>query len=356
MLSFKPFKNAFGLDFSDLKLRLIQFRKSRGAFKLQCFNELDVPVGYIVNGEIKDFDGVQDLIKKLVNHPIEGKVTGNHVIVSLPERRTFIKVIDIPNIPEEEIYGAVKWEIERHIPVSIDEMYLAWQLLKNNNLSKELNKLKIMVAVAPKIIVDSYTDLLKKCELLPIVMETESASVTRCLINEKDQPDDAIIIADLGASRTSLIIYDSGVIQYTSTLDVSGNGMTNLIEQKLNLTFEQAEKAKIICGFDEKKGKGVIKNILNPLIQQLIKKIQESITFYQSHLTVGHKINTVLLCGGVSQMKNLNTILQQNLNLNVQMANPLVNLNKFKKTEKFTANHHLSFTTAIGLALRVFYE
>lgn len=355
MLSFKPFKNAFGLDISDLKLRLIQFKKSRGAFKLQCFNELDVPPGYIVSGEIKDASAVQDLVKKLINHPIEGKVFGSHVVVSLPERRTFIKVIEIPQIPEEEIPGAVKWETERHIPISIDEMYLDWQLLQNNK-PKDTNKLKIMVAVAPKLIIDSYTDLLKQARLEPIAMETESTAITRCLINEKSAPSDAIIIVDIGASRTSLIIYDSGAIQYSSTLEVSGNGMTNLIAQKLNLSFEQAEKAKIICGLDEKKGKGVIKNILEPINQQLIKKIQESISFYQTHFSNSHKISNVLLCGGVAQMKKLNTLIEKSLSLVVQIGNPLVNLPKFKKTDKFSANRYLSFTTAIGLALHIFNE
>jgi len=355
MLSFKPFKNAFGLDFSDLKLRLIQFKKSRGSFRLQCFNELDIPQGYIVDGEIKDTSAVQDLLKKLINHPIEGKILGNHVVASLPERRTFIKVIEIPQIPEEEIFGAVKWETERHIPISIDEMYLDWQLLENIKPVTN-NKLRIVVAVAPKIIVDSYTNILKQINLEPIALETESTAIACCLINEKAASVDASIIVDIGASRTSLIIYDYGVIQYSSTLEVSGNEMTNLISKKLNLTFEQAEKAKIICGLDEKKGKGVIKNILDSTIQQLIKKIQESITFYQTHYSDVHKINTILMCGGVSQMKKLNITIEKNLGMVVQLGNPLINLKNFKTTDKFTANRYLSFTTAIGLSLRIFNE
>lgn len=356
MFNFKPFKNAFGLDISDLRLRMIQFRKSRGIFKLQCFNELAVLPGLIVDGEIKNFNEVIKIIKKLINSPMEGKILGNHVVASLPERKTFIKVIEIPQIPTEEMEGAVKWEIERHIPISIDEVYLDWQLQDISNQEKKDDKLKVLVAVAPKNLVDSYIDLLKQSDLIPIALETESTAIVRCLAEKKLSTQKAVIIIDLGASRTSLIIYDKGAIHYTSTLEISGNEMTNLISKKLNLSFEQAEKAKIICGLDEKKGKGVVKNILEPTIDQFIRKIQESIMYYKTYFPRGNKIQSILLCGGVGQMKQLNTTIEKNLNIVVQLGNPLINLPKLKKSEKLTSSHHLPFTTAIGLALRIFFE
>lgn len=349
MFGTNKFENSFGLDFSDLRLRMIQFKKRGNGLKLICFNEISIPPGNIIESEIKNFEVVLDLVNKLIKNPIGGKLINNQVVASLPERKTFTKVIEIPKIPEKEINGAVKWEIEQHIPLSIDEVYSDWQLLKTDEKKKIC---KLMVAVAPKSIVDSYTSILKSSKLVPIALETESLAICRSLINQKEESKNAFIIVDLGASRTSLIIYDRKAIQYTATLEISGNSMTEMISKKLNLSFEQAEKAKIICGLDEKMGKGVVKNILMPTILELTKKIQEAINFYISHLPEGNPIKTVVLSGGVGQMKKLNAIIANNLKLEVIIGNPFLNVPKLKLIDKFNKDKYLPFTTAIGLALK----
>lgn len=45
---------AFGLDISDFALRLVNLRKGRGKIFLESFNEVKVPAGEIVLGEIKN--------------------------------------------------------------------------------------------------------------------------------------------------------------------------------------------------------------------------------------------------------------------------------------------------------------
>lgn len=162
------------------------------------------------------------------------------------------------------------------------------------------------------------------------------------------------------------------------SLPISGEEITAKICQALNLTQEQAEKAKIICGLDETKANGVIKDILADTIKNLTAKIKEAIVFYENYFSQRGQLNQILLCGGGANITNLDKIIGQEFPIEVKLADALTNLNeaKDKFNEIFMEKHSLdlktvminqsdkeknlsikqnssaTFTTALGLALR----
>ncbi|MFC1687840.1 type IV pilus assembly protein PilM [Patescibacteria group bacterium] len=347
MLLFNPLQKAFAIDISDLRLRLIQLQKRTRGIKLRCYNELVVPEGYIVEGEIKQPDKVVDLISKLVSTTKGGKVLSKYVVASLPERRTYFKVFSIPLVTDKEISGTIKWGIEQNIPVTMEEVSYDWQILSEN---KKTNQAKVTVAVIPKSITESYLELLRKAKLIPVVLETESSSIARAIVTEEDK-NSGIILVDLGASRTSLILIDSGAIYYSSTIDLSGHEMTQSISRALKLSPDQAEKAKHICGLDEKKGRGAIRKTILPLFNLLDKKVDEIIRFYESSMNKKNPLK-IVLCGGVSQMIGLQAYLSEILPAPVSIGDPLAYLPSMKEQKLLPSQRILPYTTALGLALR----
>ena len=53
-------------------------------------------------------------------------------------------------------------------------------------------------------------------------------------------------------------------------MPISGQDITDSIARTLDIKPIQAEKAKIICGLDETRAKGIIKNILADIIEELV--------------------------------------------------------------------------------------
>lgn len=349
LTSFNPFKNAFGLDFSDLVLRLVQFKRISKKIELHCYNELPLPTGVISEGEIKNQAKLKESIKKLLATAQGAKLNTKYVIASLPERKTFIKVIEVPKMAKGNLNDTIGWEAAQHIPMNLEEVYLDWQVVGEE---KDSGKLKVLVGVAPKNLVDDYTKVLEEVDLKPLALEIESVAILRSLIKEKEIAAEAKLIIDIGRERMTLIIYDQGTIQFTaSTSAISGRAMTETIASKLNLNSSQAEKAKIIYGLEAKKEGGQLIKALEPIVDQLVIKITEVINFYNNHFSNPNKLKTIVLTGGSSQLKNLDFFLKQKTGLKIEKANPLVNLTlEGKRTvpqEKI-----LSFPTAIGLALR----
>jgi type IV pilus assembly protein PilM len=346
------FKNPIGLDISDLKLRFFQLdQKKSKKILVKAVGEIAVPPGIIVDGEIKNESEVVNLIKKLFSQPLLGKISNKFINASLPEKKIFTKVISIPNVPEEEMFGTVKWGIEQNIPVVMDQVYFDW--CKVNNKKPTTNKTEVVVGVAPQSIVDTYTSVIEKTGYTLISLENESVAIARCLIDQQADVYDPLLILDLGKSRTNITTYANNTVQFTTTIDINGMEMTNMIASNLKLSFEDAEKAKIICGLDKMKGRGAICKILEPVMNRLVEKINESLIYFNEYLMPNQNIKTIILTGSVAQMVMLPVFLQEKLKMTVIIGDPWSNITNANRNPAKLQGHSLySFTTAIGLALK----
>jgi len=375
-----------GLDISDLSIKLVQLDKRRDKIKIRALSKLNLAQGVIVNGEIKDKVELIKAIKKIMSDPLYGKTSSEEVVACLPESKTFIKLIEIQKSPNHlaDIVGS---EIEKHVPMALNEIYYDWQIVK-----ELADKYLVLIGAAPKNIVNQYTEMLDEAKLSPIALEIEPIAICRCLLKEeasnlksikfgakiKAETSRNYGIIDIGANHTCMIFYSGNAILFTVSMPISGEEVTTKISQALNLTKEQAEKAKIICGLDENKANGVIKDILADTLKNLVEKIKEAISFYENYFPQNGPLNKILLCGGGANIPNLEEIIGKELSVEVKLADAMVNLpeekNKFNEifTEKHTLdlkstkldqadekknlsikqNYSATFTTAFGLALR----
>ncbi|MDO8260499.1 MAG: pilus assembly protein PilM, partial [Candidatus Magasanikbacteria bacterium] len=269
MILGKKSKFPIGLDISDLSLKLIQLKQKHGKIKIQALGRQVLPKGVIENGEIINEEELLKAINKIITKPKYGTVSSDEVIACLPETKTFIKTIRIDDNPNK-ISDIVEHEIEKHIPFSIDEMYYDWQTIK-----KSENYSLVLVGAAPKKIVDQYTQLLNNAKLSIRALEIEPISICRCVLPEESTKFDRKIsknyaILDIGAKRTSIIIYANNTVITSISLPISGEETTEKIAKTLEISHDQAEKAKVICGLDKEKAQGVISEILCEKIDNLV--------------------------------------------------------------------------------------
>lgn len=365
-----------GLDISDLSLKLIQLNKIRDKVTIQAVSKVDLPAGFFENGIIKNKEGIASAIKELINKPKFGKISTDDVVACLPESKTFVKIIDVEKTPNN-IKDVIEVEIEKHIPMPIEDLYYDWQIIKNYP-----NKQSIMIGAAPRKIVDEYIDLLSSAKLSIVALEIEPISICRSLLAEEGeqnkQPSNKNYgILDIGSTHTSLTVYSSGAVLFTVSIPISGTEITEKISESLKIDYQQAEKAKIICGLDENKAQGIVKKILDDMIKKMIEKIKESIDFYNMHFSSYGPIDELIICGGGANIENINEIIEKEIKIKTLSGDPLINIRKEEKEKlsnilmekhnldinlsnkkngeeknSITQDVSLTFVTAIGLALR----
>lgn len=363
-----------GFDISDSSLKLVQLDKSGDKIKVQAMGKMELEEGLFNKGEIIKKDMIVMAIKKFFNNPQYGKVSSDEVVACLPETKTFLKLIEVEKSPND-FNNVISAEIEKHVPMAIDEIYYDWQVVRNLR-----DRQFVLIGASPRKIVDSYTSLLEEAGLSVVGLEIESIAICRSLLPEesgayKGPCDKNYAIIDFGAARTSLTLYSKNTILFTISIPISGNNITEKIAKILDIDYSQAEKAKMICGLDENKAQGVVKNILANVIEELNYKINETLEFYKKHFSDRGPVSQIILCGGGANIKNLEKIISESTKINTILGDSLFNITKNKESiakilkevkygvtnrkdvlsknnEIFNNEPDSSFATAIGLALR----
>jgi len=389
-LTLKP--ESFGLDISDLSLKIIKLKKGRKFFTLSSFGKEEIEPGLIKGGEIKDEKKLAEIIKEAIKKVRGGKLKTNYVVASLPEEKAFLQVIQMPRLPEEDLKSAVIYEAENYIPTPLEEVYLDYQIVPP--IYDHLDHLDILIAALPKKTVDPYLSALKLAGFVPKVLEIESLAIARALIKggATTQP---ILLIDLGATRTSFIIFSGQSLRFTTSIPVSSTSFTEIISKNLGVTLAEAERLKIKYGLEEKikinigdektnikKERGKIFEALIPALIDLVQQIKRYLDYYQTHASHEHLppttfqknnsnkhkpqkvvgglppdgkgISKIYLCGGGANLKGLCELLSLELKIPVEMGNPWVNIliKEKKEVPELSFEESLKYTTALGLALR----
>jgi len=321
MLNFLNLKTeAFGLDINGSALKIVKLKKKRGFFELVSYNNTAVKPGVIENGEIKDEESLIKIIKDAQNTVKGEKLNTKYVVASLPEEKSFLQVIQMPKMKEEELRSAVSFEAENYIPLPIDQVYLDFEVI--SPIVDHLNHFDVLIVAMPKIVVDSYASCFKKAGLIPSVLEVESQSMARALV--KDQTSNfPLIMLDIGENNICFTAFAGRSIRFTSSIHISSKDL---------------EKSK------------------TPVLKELLSEVEKYLSFYQDHIFHEHlpqNIGTakIILCGDGADLKGLPDFLSKELKTTVELGNPLLNIPS-KRIDDAFRKKSLIFATALGLALR----
>lgn len=347
----------FGLDVNDSSLKIIKLKKSNKSFVLTSFSEVKIKPGIVKEGVIQDKEALINIIRASCKTVKGKKLDTNYVSIALPEEKSFFQVIQMPKMTEEELKSAVQFEAENYIPLTIDEVYLDFQIIGTHKDKDNLDHSDLLISVMPKPIVDSYVYCSKQAGLVPFILEVESQAIVRAL-TKKDQDLPPTIFIDLGQNNTSFIIFSGDSIRFTCSLSVYSEQFTQVISKDLGINMGDAEKLKIKYGLIPEKGKNYnIEKSLSPVLYDLVSQIKKYIAFYKGHAFHGYsssatEIKKIILSGGGANLKGITEFLYKELKLPVEIGNPLINIMAPRNGVNIPYEKALSFTTAIGLALR----
>lgn len=333
-------ETAFGLDISDRALRLMQLKRRGTTIQVQTHNEISLPSNYTHQDQTTRNTIIADTLKKLVKTR-HGRSISEEVVTALPESKTFIKVINIPP-NATKINEYITEILPQHVPLPLSEIYYDWQYTDASNGCA-------LVGACPRKIVDAYVETLNELRLLPAAFEVEAAAIIRALIADNDQRLQLII--DFGATRTSMVMCEKLVPQFTVSLPISGQAITQLITENLDLETEQAEQAKIVCGLDGTACQGALRELFMPTMIELIEQIKKTIAYHQTNTNTGTQPARIIFTGGGANFKQLRELTQSQLQIPVEIGNPWIKIIN-PDTHYFTQERSQSYTTVIGLALR----
>ncbi len=353
MSIFKKNKNyPLGVDVSDSSIRFAQLNKGlKNRIGLRAFGSIDLSQGLISEGIIKNEEEVVKSLKKIFSSSRLSKPNSSEVIASLPENKTFVKLIKIQK-STNKLEDVVEAELEKHIPFHPREIYYDWQEIR-----KGKDHHLVLVGAAPRSVVDQYYDVFSRSGLTLVALEIEPIAVCRSILDEEtpefqNTKGKNHILIDFGFSHTTIIFYSRDTVLFTSETQMSGEKITQEIAGSLKVGRKKAEKYKLSLSKKNKNYKKIVK-IIDSNMEELNVKLGRVIDFYYENFSERGPIESVFFVGGGAYIPKIEDYIScLPASVNIDKGDPLSKISQGEKAKKiFQEEGNLTFTVAVGLAL-----
>ena len=338
----------FALDISDRSFKYIQFEKTRHGRRMRTFGSGTLPGGLVQSGVITDTSKLAALLReKLVD------TSFRYVALALPEEKGFVRTIRIPQVAPEELREAISLQLEEYVPLPPEETSFAYHVLPET-IPQTMD---VLIAAYPTQLITLYRDTMNQAEFIPVSLEIESQAIARSIIPVMEEKD-AILVIDIGLTRTSFLFAKNGYTQLTSTIPIGGNTMHESIMKALSVPEAKAEQLKKDYGMGHSKEGKQVYDALLPLITSMQNEIQRRVEFWREEMHKEKKsketseLNHIYLCGREANLIGLPQYLSTQLQTPVSLPNVWINaLPNQQVVPEIEFRDSLGYATSIGLAL-----
>ncbi len=335
---------SFGLDISDESIKFIELIKTRKGLKAGRHGERSIPSGVVESGKIENTLKMEEILTSLRN---EDGVKS--VRVSLPEQQVYLYKFRLEKLGLKSIRESIELSLEEHIPVPAEDTIFDYEIINENE-----KNLEIQVAAISKMVISNYLKVFNNAKISVKSFELEAQAIMRSVIKKGDK--DVYMIVDFGEKRTGIFIVSSGVVMFTSTLDIGGFTLNSMLQKSFNITHEEAEKLKLEYGLQRNMENKEIFPVLLNSVSILRDEISKHFIYWHTHHDEDGKenppIKKIILCGGDSNLIGLGDYLATSMKTPVDMANVWINVDTEKReVPAMNFKRALSFAAALGLAL-----
>jgi len=333
-------KSVIGLDIGSSSVKLVELKEGKDGFRLLNLAIAPLPPEAIVDGAVMDSVTIIDRVRDLVTAVTKTK----DVVTSVSGHSVIVKKITLPLMTESELEESIQWEAERHIPFDINDVNIDFQIVGYGSENPDL--MDVILVAAKKDMINDYVSVIMESGLNPVLVDIDAFAVENMLaVNYDIDKEDTVAIANIGATVTNINILRNNISAFTRDVFKGGNQITEEIQRQLHIDYEEAEKIKLGKQVDGA-AQSVVQNVLKTASESLAIEIGNTLEFFQSTSTY-QKISKLFLSGGGAKIREFDIILQQQIGIPVEMANP------FKKIEYSEKNFDVEYLREIGPVMAV---
>ena len=343
-------KPMIGLDISSSAVKLIELSRSGDGYKVEAYRVLPLPPNTVIEKNIADIDALAEAIQTTV------KRSGTKLkdtVVAVSDSSVITKEIELPaGLTDLQMEMQIEAEADQYIPYPMEEVAFDFDVIGPVENNPDL--VRVLLAACRQENVEHRRQALEMAGLQPKVIDVEGFAIERAyklLEGQVDQVGDQVVaIAYIGATMFSFTVLVDGKTIYTREQLFGGKQLTEEIQRRYGLSWDEAGEAKRKGGLPE----DYETEVLAPFKEALIQHITRSLQFFYSSSHFNY-VDQLFLGGGVCALEGLIDEVEQTIGLPTVVANPLLNMQISKSINASAlANDAPTLLLAIGLAMRSF--
>ena len=164
-------KNLVGLDIGSSAVKAVELRKKGNSYELVNLGIEPLGQDTVVDGAIMDALSVSSAIEKIFN---DNRIKTRNVATSVSGHSVIVKRVTVGANSEEELYSAIPYEAQQHIPFDMADVNLSYQSL---GPSPAGNGTDVMLVAVKREKILNHTNVLSQAGKIPTVVDYDGFAV-----------------------------------------------------------------------------------------------------------------------------------------------------------------------------------
>lgn len=261
---------ALGLSVGQRAVQAARVSRSGTGFKLVNSSSVEFPAGRSPHPS-----EVEDALRKTVDL-IAGERT--RLVVNVPSRLSRLYLFDLPFDQPEKIRQVLSYSLEPFLMSRAEDLIFDYLPLAENRKGKP----GIAFGAEPAAVSSALEDL-RSSGLEPDVILPDSLGLIvagQFLLREKSEIEPRLLL-DLGATQTSMVLYDTGRIISVRTIHYGGRNLTRGLAESLNVDMSEAETVKYqtnLSSEESSQAGEVLTEAWQPILREIRRTLAASLT------------------------------------------------------------------------------
>ena len=340
-----------GIDISASSVKVLELSQNGQHFRVERFAVEPMPLNAVVEHAIAEIEQVSDTVERALKR---SGTRYKHVALAVPGAHVITKSIRMPaSLSERDMQAQIEMEADHYIPYPLEEVNLDFQVLGAADDNAE--EVDVLLTACRKEIVDDYLAVVQGKGLTPLVVDVETYAMENAFeLIAQGMPggglEKTVAIFDIGAVTMTLNVMHNNRSVYTRDHNFGGRQLTEEIQRRYGLSYEEAGLAKKQGGLPDNYQSDVLRPFMEALCQEVMRALQ---FFYSS--SPFNSVDDILLAGGCAQIVGIDELIAARTGVHTTIGNPFANMSLAARVKPQTlAAEAPSLMITCGLALRNF--
>ncbi len=344
--------HVLGVDVSSTAVKLLELSGSGDKFRVEAYAVEPLPPNAVVEKNITEVEAVGETIRRAARR---SGTKNKLAALAVAGSAVITKIITMPgNLGDDEMASQIELEADQYIPYSLEEVNLDFEVLGPSE--KDPDKVDVLLAASREENVDLRVAAASEAGLQCIIVDVEAFALENAFsLIAKSLPTggmgETIALVDIGATMTTLSVLTDLRIVYAREQVFGGKQLTEEIQRRYGLTYEEAGLAKRQGGLPD----NYVPEVLEPFKESMAQQVNRSLQFFYSSSQIG-QVDRIVLAGGCASIEGADETIAEKTGVDVLTANPFADMSLSSKVNpQILANDAPSLMIACGLAMRTAY-
>jgi type IV pilus assembly protein PilM len=353
------------LDVGGSSLVAVEVTGSPDRLKLRGCWEWPLSEGLVVDGEVVDGDLFARELRAFTS---QNRLRNRSVHVSVSNQKVIVRNVEMPDMTEDELRGAIEFQAQDYIPIPVEEAVMDFKIVGKRTNAEGVSRQEVLLVAAQSSMIATLHGAIKQAGLRVSGIDVSSLALVRALI-----PPTPFLaaggevgvcrgIVDIGSSVSTLVIAVEGVVKFTRVVNFSSDRFARVLGEQRGIPVGDAHLLAQRIGLvgpvpadTTLYAPEVIEDTrlrLGEVASELSEEIRRSLHYYQGQ-EQAVPLAELILSGRGALVRNLDSHLAEALSMPVSVGNPLLLLseNGSNLSDVDLAFMAPYLSVAVGLAL-----